>query len=162
MMRCEGLKKFCLKRETKNYVRNPKGITKKYGPSEQDEEDFEQEQRIKEWIASQNGGEFGYQYINSKGNARNSGIKASVSLDQKITPDGTGTFADIIAGHDGRDLECGVGADEDEIDPGEKIEVYLLALKFAKEEIPWLIIILKKLILENKSLLPKSAIDSEW
>lgn len=133
----------------------------KWSVNEEDEQDFEQEKIIQEWISQQSAREFEFKYINRKGNARNTTFKG-ISLDQKIKEDGSGTFADIIAGCDGRDLECGREPDEVDVDPKDQIESYLLCLGFAKGEIECLIKLLKKLILENKSLLPKSAIDSEW
>jgi len=149
----------------KPYIRNPKGITSggKWDTNEEDKEDYEQERRIQEWLKQQgNSAEFGYEYINRKGNARNTLIKASVRLDQKIGEDGTGTFADLIVGSDGRDL---VGGDEPldpEVEAREIIHGYLFALGFQHEEILWLIKTLKLSVSESKSLFEKLAIDSEW
>lgn len=100
--------------ESDCYLRNPKGTKGgKYGPSEQDQADFEQEKLIKEWLEREGRtDEFGYQHINRKGLARNTTVRAQVRLDQQIREDGTGTFADLIAGCDGRDLECGRDSDE--------------------------------------------------
>jgi hypothetical protein len=146
------------------YIRNPKGTKgSKYGPCEQDEEDFGQEKLIQDWIKSQgNAVEFEFQHINRKGNARNTLVKAQVRLDQQISEDGSGTFADLIAGSDGRDLYCGGDVDESQPEPHEKIHGYLSALNFNQGEITWLIKTLKLSILENKLLLEKSVIDLEW
>ncbi len=91
-----------------SYIRDPKGTRGgKFGPSEQDEEDCEQEKLIQEWLKQQgSAAEFEYKHINRKGSARNTVVRAQVRLDQKIKDDTAGTFADLIAGCDGRDLEC--------------------------------------------------------
>lgn len=101
----------------KTYIRNPKGALKKFGANEQDEADFAQEKLIQKWLRDKGTtGEFEFQYINRKGNARSSNDQKSVRLDSKIKDEaGSETYADIIAGCDGRDLECGI--DFDEIEP---------------------------------------------
>lgn len=74
----------------------------------EDEEDYAQERLIKEWLEREGGArDFEYKHINRQGNARNTLVRAQVRLDQQINEDGSGTFADLIAGCDGRDLECG-------------------------------------------------------
>jgi hypothetical protein len=97
----------------KPYIRNPKG---QLGLliSEQDIDDYEQEKQIQEWLEREGkSGAIEFKHINRKGNARNTLVKAHVRLDQAVGDegDGTRTFADIIAGSDGRDLECGVDSD---------------------------------------------------
>lgn len=102
-----------------DYIRNPKGTKGgKYGPSEQDEADFKQEKLIKEWLEREGrADDFRFEHINRKGNARNTGVRAQVRLDQKIQADGSGTFADFIAGCDGRDLECAGGDRSLDLEP---------------------------------------------
>ncbi len=147
----------------KPYIKNQKDQGGSKWLCAQDQEDFEQEKLIKEWLKHEgNDSEFGYQHINRKGNARNTLVRASISLDQKITEDGQGTFADLIAGCDGRDLVCRDDTDES---PAEAIEViygYLSALGFNKGEIEWLTRTLKLSILENNSHFEKYRIDLEW
>lgn len=88
----------------------------KWAISDEDNADFEQERLIQQWLKSEGrDGSIDYRYINRKGNARNTLVKASISLDQTISDEGNGgTFADLIAGSDGRDLECGGGLVEPE------------------------------------------------
>ena len=100
----------------KAYIKNPNGSAGgqgKWGANEQDLEDFEQEKLIQDWLR-ENGGdtEFEFKHISSKGTPRNTLIKASFSLDQEIKTDSSGTFADLIIGSDGRDLECGPVVDD--------------------------------------------------
>ena len=94
---------------------------------DKDQEDFEQEKLIHEWIISQQQSdiEFDFKHINSKGNARNTLVRASFSLDQKISEDTKGTFADLIAGCDGRDLFSGADID---CDAATLIRIYLMEL----------------------------------
>ena len=76
--------------------------------NEEDTDDFEQERAIQAWIKSEGPIEFDFKHITSKGTARNTLVKASFSLDQKMSDDtGSGTFADRIVGSDGRDLVIG-------------------------------------------------------
>lgn len=101
----------------RGYIRNPKGLSGgKYEANEQDVEDFEQEQLIREWLEREGGaGEFEFKHISSKGTARNTIDKRSIRLDAKVSDEeGSRTYADLIAGCDGRDLECGPVADEPE------------------------------------------------
>lgn len=150
-----------------SYVRNPKGKqggVGKWGANEEDIRDFEQEKIIQDWLNSEGRtGEIEFQHITSKGNVRNTLLKASFSLDQEISSeDGGRTFADLIAGSDGRDLECGGVGDELERDPEEQISGYLSALGFNKGDIKWLIKIFKLSIKENMRLFPTSVTDLEW
>lgn len=124
----------------------------KWSTNEQDIEDYEQEKQIEEWLGKRNSSKFEYQYINSKGNARNTLIKASFSLDQEIGKDGGGTFADIIIGSDGRDLECRREFDDSRRDLEEEISWYLLALGFKREELSCLKKILKLSIRQKEVL----------
>lgn len=150
--------------KAKGYIRNPKGIEgHAWGPSEQDQEDFEQEKRIEEWLKSEGSAvEFGYQYRNSKGNARNSGVRAQVRLDQKIGEDRSRTYADIIAGCDGRDLEGRGELVDLEAEARETIFWYLSSIGLDERTIQWAIKTLKLSVLENKTHLEKFLIDSEW
>jgi hypothetical protein len=135
----------------------------KWDVNDQDQEDFDQEKQIREWLEREgNTGTVEFKHINSKGRARNTLLKGSISLDQEITDDGAGTFADIIAGSDGRDLECGPCIDEPEREPQEKIYGYLSALGFNQGDLEWLIKMLKLSNQENKRHSEKSPIDSEW
>jgi hypothetical protein len=146
----------------KPYVRNPKDAGGSKWISAQDEEDCAQEKLIQEWLKREGiASEFGLKHINSKGTARNTLVRAQVRLDQKIKDDGSNTFADLIAGCDGRDLVCRGGVDESEIEPEEQIYGYLSALGFKQEERSWLLKMWKLLIQENKLRLEKSATDLE-
>ena len=74
--------------------------------NEEDQEDYEQEIIIKEWLRN-NGqrDDFKFTSINKKGNIKHIGDKGSFSLDQRInTEDGYSLFSEIIPGEDGRDL----------------------------------------------------------
>lgn len=96
---------------SEKYVRNQKDPGGSKYLCAQDEEDFEQEKAIKDWLEREGrADDFGYQHINRKGTARNTLVRAQVRLDAQIQTDETGTFADRIAGSDGRDLECAGGA----------------------------------------------------
>lgn len=80
--------------------------------SDQDQEDYEQERAIQEWLRKSSPerlGEFESKHITRKGTARNTLVRANFSLDQEIRRDepGGGTYADLIAGFDGRSLEDG-------------------------------------------------------
>lgn len=147
----------------KAYVRNPKGIARgKYEANDQDHEDFEQERQIKEWLNREgNDRAIDFQYITSKGTARNTILKSSIRLDQKIGEDGSGTFADIIAGCDGRDFIERGDFDGFEIDASEKIRGYLFILGFNQGEIKWLQKTLLLSMEQKRSRLWKSLIDSE-
>ena len=135
----------------------------KWATNEQDDEDFEQERLIEQWLEREGkSGSIDLKHITSKGTVRNTLVKASISLDQEITQDGGGTFADLIAGLDGRDLEIGSLECDPEGDAREQIFWYLSALGFNQGEIEWLIKTLKLSIQENKSLFEKLAISSEW
>jgi hypothetical protein len=100
--------------ESDTYLRNPKGVKGgKYGASEQDQEDFEQEKLIKQWLSKSGAGEFEYKHISRKGTARNTIDQRSIRLDAQVQDEpGSRTYADVIAGSDGRDLECRLDASE--------------------------------------------------
>jgi len=100
----------------KPYVRSQRGLKGgKYETCEQDVEDFEQEKLIQEWLDQTGAGEIEFKYISRKGTARNTLDKRSVRLDAQVSDEaGSRAFADIIAGSDGRDLECGGVVDESE------------------------------------------------
>lgn len=126
---------------------------------EQDEEDYEQDKAIKDWIENNPQGrdvDFEYKFINSKGNTRNTLIRAALSLDQQIQTNSTGTFADLIKGSDGRDLYC-------EESPGADafIDAYLNALGLKEGLKEWVIKILKLSVLESNWLSKKSQTDLE-
>jgi hypothetical protein len=123
---------------------------------EQDEEDFEQEKKIKEWLGDSNE-QFDFKHISSNGTARNTLVKASISLDQKIQEDSSGTFADIIMGSDGRTLYGG-----HDIDPNEIIDGYLYCLGFSEGDSEWIVKMLKLWGEKNSWLLEKSQKNSEW
>lgn len=127
--------------------------------TEQDEEDFEQELQIKKWLETQQQGavEFDFKSINRKGNARYLGVRASLSLDQKVSEDSTGTFADLIAGSDGRDLYCGEVPDAETY-----LDAYLSCLGFDEEMTEWLIKKLKSSMDLNSLRFEKSLTDLEW
>ncbi len=144
----------------KTYIRNPKGIAQF-----DDTEDFEQEMRIREWLKCEGmHDEFEFQHITRKGTARDTRIGAHggfVRLDQKIGDDESSTFADIIAGCDGRDLERGEQLDEPPIDPYDQISGYLLAIGVKQKEIPCLQKILKSSIRQSMWRSEKFQIDLE-
>jgi hypothetical protein len=134
------------------YVKSKDGVKKgKWSTNDEDQEDFEQEKQIQEWLKSQgNASSFEFKHINRNGRARNTLVKAAISLDQEIREDGSGTFADIIAGSDGRDLFGGDEFDGTERDPLQKISGYLSALGFEQGEVICLIRTLKSSIDQNK------------
>lgn len=129
---------------------------------DQDIEDHEQEKLIQSWLNQKGNPKFEYQHINSKGNPRNTLVRASFSLDQKIKENSTGTFSDLIAGCDGRDFECGRESFETSIDPRKIMRDYLLNMGFNEEEVLWLIKIMLLSIRQNKLPLEKYLIDSDW
>jgi hypothetical protein len=102
---------------------------------EQDKEDYDQEQKIKEWLENRQGtdGEFDYKYINSKGNVRNTIVKGQ-RLDKELPEDSTATLHDIVAGCDGRDLEY-----RDNVNLYNEIDKYLACLGFDEEMSEWII-----------------------
>lgn len=126
---------------------------------EQDEEDYEQDKAIKDWIENNPQGrdvDFEYKFINSKGKTRNTLVRAALSLDQQIQSDTTGTFADLIKGSDGRDLYCGEMPGADAF-----INAYLSALGLGEGLKEWVIKTLKLSVLESNWLSKKSQIDLE-
>lgn len=134
----------------KPYIRNSKAIIRgKWGITDEDIEDFEQEQLIKNWISQSGTKRFDYKYINRKGNARNTLSRNTVSLDEKVRKDSSTTFESCIAGSDGRDLESRGESNENSIDPREKIHGDLSALGFNKKEIICLLKILKASLIKN-------------
>jgi len=133
------------------YIRNPKELGGSKFISAQDEEDCEQEKLIQEWLKQQGKvGAVELKHINRKGTARNTLVKAEVRLDQKIGEDTETTFADFIAGSDGRDLYSGGSADDIKSEPIEKIHGYLFALGFNQGEIKWLIKIFKSSVTKRQ------------
>jgi hypothetical protein len=145
-----------------NYKRNPKDPGGSKWISGEDFEDCEQEKLIQAWLKEQgNVGAVELKHINRKGTARNTLVKAEVRLDQKVREDGESTFADFIAGCDGRDLYGGGGSDELEPEPQDKIHGYLFALGFNQGEIKWLIRIFKSSITERQLHSEKFLTDSE-
>lgn len=109
------------------YIRDPKGKAPKgkWETNEEDQEDFAQEQLIQEWLRKEGADvEFEFKHISRKGTARNTIDKRSIRLDAKVSDEnGSRTYADIIAGSDGRDLECGLGIDQSESKtPEEELE----------------------------------------
>lgn len=95
-------------RASEPYVRNPKDPGGHDRLCKQDIEDFEQEQLINDWLKREGAaGAVEFKYINRKGAARNTIDQRSVRLDWQVRDEkGSGTYADFIAGSDGRDLEC--------------------------------------------------------
>lgn len=125
---------------------------------EQDADDFEQELSIQKWLESQDEApEFDFKHISSKGTARNTLVRASFSLDQKITEDSSGTFADLIAGSDGRDLFSGNEPTLEDI-----LDAHFVFLGFDEELSEWLIKKLKSSQPNDKLLLERFLTDSEW
>jgi len=127
--------------------------------SKEDYDDFDQEKNIQIWLENNfqaGNGAFDFKYINRKGTARHSRVRASLSLDQKIREDSTGTFADIVGGCDGRDLYTGDSPDANHI-----LNEYIKALIPEEEITRWLLQILKYWIVKNEKLFLTSPIDSE-
>lgn len=146
----------------KRYNRNPKELGGSKFISAQDQEDCAQEKLIQEWLKQQgNAGAIDFKHINRKGAARNTLVKAEVRLDQKIKDDGDSTFADFIAGSDGRDLYSGGDANELKPEPIEKIYGYLFALGFNQGEMKWLIKMFKSLVTKKQLHSEKFLTDSE-
>lgn len=128
--------------------------------SQEDIDDFEQESLIKEWLEkSKKSAGFDFKHITSKGTARNTLVRASVSLDQKISEDGPGTFADLIAGSDGRDL-----FEREDINYAGIIDENLFYLGLDEELSEWVLKTLKLSTTLNlkRSRYRKFPIDSEW
>jgi hypothetical protein len=137
----------------------------KWQTNDQDQEDFEQEKLIERWLErAGKSGSVELVHISSKGTARNTLIKASVSLDQRIseTGEGTGTFADVIAGSDGRDLDFGESDHDPEVEAREQIFWNLSALGFEEGEVLCLVKILKLSIQETSSPSRTFRNDLEW
>lgn len=110
---------------------------------DQDREDFEQEKRINEWLNRDYSGRpelLESWHINRKGNARNTLIQARFSLDQNVRKDDArgGTFADLVAGYDGRDLENGDGDYHFREHFESTVTETLQALGLREREIEWL------------------------
>ncbi len=149
---------------SKAYIKNQKDPGGSKFVCAEDHEDFEQEKLIQEWLKREGrSGQLEYHHINSKGNARNTLVKASISLDQKVGDEIDGArFGDLIAGSDGRDLECGSDPPETEREAEEVIHGYLFALGFNQGELEWLIKMLKLSMEQKQWLLEKSPTDSEW
>jgi len=144
------------------YIRNPKDLGGSKWISAQDEEDCAQEKLIQQWLKQQGAIEqFDFKHINRKGTARNTLVKAEVRLDQKIREDGDSTFADFIAGSDGRDLLGGGDIDEPQPEPIEKISGYLFALGFNQGDVKWLIKIFKSSVTKKQLHSEKFLNDSE-
>jgi collagenase-like PrtC family protease len=131
--------------------------------AKEDVDDFEQEERIRQWLASQKSGPSGFvfAYTSRKGNARHARVRASFSLDQKVFEDGKGTYQDIVAGSDGRDL-----LDREDIESAVEPKTLMLAnlnaLKIEGELAEWVVQTLKSWIQKNERLFQTLAIDSEW
>jgi len=123
----------------------------KWDINDEDQADFEQEKKIQEWLAQQGGIEqFDFKHITRKGTPRNTLIKASISLDQQISEDGPGTFADLIGGFDGRDLFNGDDFGKDEL----SLDDWLAFFNFKQEDLEWLRkTLLLGMMMENKWLI---------
>lgn len=132
----------------------------KFKTSKEDIEDYEQEKRIRDFLKNnkiRNSG-IEFQYINSKGNARSSNVKASFSLDQKVNAESNSSYSDIIAGHDGRTLENG---HINVFDPEKELSNILEAIGLEKGLKKWTEKILQSSLVETKTwkLLKKSLRD---
>lgn len=105
----------------------------------EDNEDYEQELAIREWLRRNGSPRFDFTSINSKGNSRHIGDMGSFSLDEKIAnDDGCGTYADIIAGSDGRDMESGEACNEDDNDSlGASLEMLLISIGVKGGVLKW-------------------------
>lgn len=147
----------------KEYVRDPKALGGNKFVSAEDHEDCAQEKLIQEWLRREGSAvDFDFKHITSKGTARNTLVKAQVRLDAQIQDDSAGTFADLIAGSDGRDLYSGGDDDETSFTATEKIYGYLSALNFNEGEIKWLVKKLKSSMTKSETLSQIFRTDSEW
>ena len=134
----------------------------KWDLSQEDLDDYEQEKQIQEWLArSGNKNGIDLVHINSKGNARNTRVRASVSLDQEIQTDSKGTFADLIAGHSDGSSSLGRPDAENPRDAAATLDGYLALLGFNEEDTEWLIEKLKSSDQMRKTRLRRYRIDSE-
>src|SRR6266540_571563 len=68
----------------------------KFGLSNEDIADFEQEMLIKNWLKDKDI-DFKFNHISSTGQAKNTLIKSSISLDQKCSDESKNLFSNIIA-----------------------------------------------------------------
>lgn len=106
----------------------------------EDFEDFEQEKTIREWLEQQGITDgFDFKYTSSKGTTRNTLVRASVRLEQKIGfEERSGTYADIIAGSDGRDLYDRGPDIDSRAEAKNQIHATLSSLGFTLVEVNWL------------------------
>jgi len=135
----------------------------KWDLCDQDKEDYEQELRIQQWLdQTGNQNRIDLKHINREGNARNTLVRASFSLDQEIKEDSTGTFADFIAGDPTGGSSLGGSLGHDSRDAAAALDAYLACLGFNEEDTEWLIEKLKSL--EKMKLKPslKFQSDLEW
>lgn len=112
----------------------------KFFLNNEDNEDYEQELAIKQWLEQNGNPGFDFTSINRKGNARHIGDVGCFSLDQKISEEnGGGTYADLVAGSDGRDLECGedLGEDDNGMSAECCLEILLKSIGANKEALRW-------------------------
>lgn len=119
-----------------------------------DEEDFEQEKKIKEW-ADRNNINLDYKYTTKNNTAKNS--FRDQSLDKKFSNDNDGCLLDILVGQDGNDLYKEAETEFDEI-----LDAHLYFLNIDEETAVWVIKILKSFQQKNKMLLERFLTDSEW
>ena len=130
--------------------------------SEEDEEDFEQEKKIRDWLNESGSKErFDFKSINREGNARHIGVNAAFSLDQKVGEDTDTTFADFVAGSDGRDLFSGGDAGPTEYLDWEQLQDYLAMLGMDERLMEWVTKTLRWSVLNNKKLFRKLLTDLE-
>lgn len=134
---------------------------------DQDREDFEQEKRINEWLNRDHPGRtdsVDCKHINRKGNARNTLVRANFSLDQQIVKHDarSGTYADLVAGSDGRDLENGDSDYHFEEYFNGLVDETLTALGLHAKEIEWLKNLWLHSEMLNELLSLTSMTDLEW
>jgi hypothetical protein len=132
---------------------------------DQDKEDAEQERKILEWAKSADK-QITLTHINQSGTISSSLCRGSFSLDEATsTEERSGTYADIIAGSDGRELY------DDDPDRGyeqildradDLIRETLRALSFKEMEIEWLNKMWCSLVKSEDKLFQTLMIDSEW
>jgi hypothetical protein len=106
---------------------------------DQDREDFEQEKRVNAWLAEAHPGRaLEATHTTRHGTARNTLVRAAISLDQPVIEGETLSFADLIPGKDGRELEAGNPEFHFQEHFDGVVEQTLDALGFNEGEIGWL------------------------
>ena len=123
--------------------------------TEQDTEDHHQELLIKNWLSQHGAAEFHFTNTTKGGRPKASFVKASISLDQKITKDSDTTFSEFIAFQPQEDRPS-----NEEI--FQQMDSYLSCLGFNERDSTWLIKILKLSNQEKFNRSKKSVMNLPW